>query len=77
MTATVKFADNALGYAGLPARHINKENNVLYAMADARIPEEAQRRMLGQFEEIERAIGEGTHKRLHESLHRLAVKYLK
>lgn len=75
--AAGKFADNALGYAGLLARHIYKENNVLYPMADARIPADVQDRMLDRFKEIELAIGEGAHERLHEGLHRLAAGYLK
>jgi hemerythrin-like domain-containing protein len=62
-----KLVENALGYAGLLAPHIFKEDNILYTMADRNIPEKEQRVLEERFEKIEKeVIGEGKH---HEYLH--------
>lgn len=59
--------ENARGYAGLLAPHINKEDSILYPMADKFIPEKEQKVLEEKFEKVEKEImGEGKH---HQYLH--------
>jgi hemerythrin-like domain-containing protein len=44
-----KFAQNARDFAALLSQHIDKEDNILYLMADASIPEEKQEELKEQF----------------------------
>jgi len=57
--------------------HIQKENTVLFPMADRILPDDRQQQLLEQFETFEEeVIGKGIHERLHETLHKLGEKYL-
>lgn len=72
------FAAAATDYINLLRAHINKENNVLFAMADQKITANEQQRLLTAFEKFEETVmGKGTHEKLHETLHRLDEKYRK
>ncbi len=72
-----KFAENARAYTQLLEQHIEKENNILYPMADARLSEHKQEELLKGFEKIEKErVGEGKHEEFHELLHRLKEVYL-
>ena len=52
--------ENARNYAGLLAPHIQKEDNILYMMADNIIPEPLQRELLNKFALVEKErLGEG------------------
>lgn len=71
------FAAHARSYASLLRAHIDKENTVLFPMADRMIPASKQAELLQKFEEHElTAMGPGTHERLHGELARFEMKYL-
>ncbi len=77
-SAADQFIQNARGYISLLSQHIQKENNVLFPMADKLIPPQEQNQLIGDFEKVEiEVIGEGTHERLHELLDLLKSEYLK
>jgi hemerythrin-like domain-containing protein len=73
-----EVAKNARNYASLLSQHIEKEDNVLYPMADGRLSAAAQEELEKGFEKIEKeVIGPGRHEEFHELLHRLEDEYLK
>jgi hemerythrin-like domain-containing protein len=75
--AAEDIADNARHYAGLLSLHIEKEDNILYPLADERLSGEAQRRLEEGFERVEREIiGPGRHEQFHNLLRDLEDKYL-
>jgi hemerythrin-like domain-containing protein len=77
-SAADQFIKNARGYVTLLSEHIQKENNILFPMADKVIPREEQNRLIDDFEKVEtEIIGEGTHERFHDLLDRLKSEYLK
>lgn len=54
--------DNALGYVELLNQHIDKEDNILYPMANRVLTEEDQNMLTARFEEVEiERIGPGGH----------------
>ncbi len=58
------FAAAARSYVSLLRQHIDKENGVLFPMADQMLGEPEQRSLLGAFADVERGdLGEGTHER--------------
>ena len=61
--AALKTAlDNARGYAKLLRQHIDKEDNVLYPMADQVLTPADKQELLSKFEEVEQErIGAGKH----------------
>ncbi len=60
------YNNAAIQYRDLLRRHIDKENNVLFMMADNVIDEQSQSLMLEQFEQHEETvIGHGVHEKLH------------
>ena len=72
-----QFVENAKKYTELLTQHIDKEDNILYPMADMQLSEEKQRELIEKFEELEHErIGIGKHEELHELLHHLKDKYL-
>ncbi len=50
----VKVIENASGYAYLLQDHINKEDNILYPMADEALNQQAQKSILEKFKQAER-----------------------
>jgi hemerythrin-like domain-containing protein len=75
--ASSKFAQNARRYISLLTQHIEKEDNILYPIADTRIPKVKQDELLKEFEKIEQEkIGVGKHEELHNLLKRLEETYL-
>lgn len=71
-------AKNARNYAALLSQHIDKEDNILYPMADARLSPADQGNLEKGFEKIEKEIiGAGRHEEFHKLLHRLKEEYLK
>jgi len=75
--ASALFVRNARGYIELLRQHIDKEDNILYPMADARIPEKRQRELLGEFEKVEEErVGHGKHEEFHRTMDRLKAVYL-
>jgi len=66
------LAENARAYADLLAQHIQKEDNVLFHMADRALPQAEQDRLIAQFDRIEEErMGSGVHERYHQMLDRL------
>jgi hemerythrin-like domain-containing protein len=73
-----KIIENARGYSTLLTQHIDKEDNVLYPMADERISAQKQNELQKGFEEVEKnIIGEGKHEEFHRLIHRLEDVYLR
>ncbi len=68
---------NAQGYISLMKDHIEKENNVLFVMADRRLSEKRQDELFEGFEKIEEErIGVGKHEEFHGLLKKLSGAYL-
>lgn len=68
---------NAKEYIDLLRNHIDKEDNILYAIADTHLSPEEQKELLDGFERVEgERIGKGKHEELHQLLHRLSKIYL-
>lgn len=68
---------NARGYIELLRAHIDKENNVLYPMAERLLKPGADEAMLERFERIEKErVGEGRHEEFHRMLEQLGKEYL-
>ncbi len=77
-SAAAAIAQNAQDYIALLADHIDKENNILFAMADDRLTEKTQDELFEGFEKIEASrIGAGKHEAFHALLHTLGDLYLK
>ena len=61
-TAIPRITQNALGYSALLRQHIQKEDRILFPMADRIIPVEQQAQITEAFERIEHEeTGEGVH----------------
>ncbi|MEE9914108.1 MAG: hemerythrin domain-containing protein [Deltaproteobacteria bacterium] len=76
-SAAGAFAKNARGYIELLVNHIDKEDRVLFVMADQRLSPEAQTELLEGFDRVEREeTGAGVHEKYHALLHRLRDAYL-
>lgn len=73
-----KFAENARGYAILLTQHIDKEDNILYMMADMHLDKKADEKLLKEFEKVERKImGEvkrGEYRRFVENMEKTYVR---
>lgn len=75
--ATSAIAVNALSYTFLLRNHIEKENNVLFRMADEILNENEQELIAEEFEKIEvERIGLGKHEEFHALLKSLKSIYL-
>ncbi len=75
--SVVTFINNARLYTSLLREHINKEDNILYMIADMHIDEEGQKTLLKRFGEVEKEeIGEGVHERYHNLIKSMEKKYL-
>jgi len=71
------FARNARGYVDLLRAHINKENMVLFVMAEMHLPVAEDARLTAAFARIEQErIGAGVHERYHAMIHALRNEYL-
>jgi hemerythrin-like domain-containing protein len=70
--AGLRWAEAATSYAGLLRSHINKENQVLFVMAERMLSDAEQQELSEAFEKIEiEKMGPGTHERLHGEMDRL------
>jgi len=68
---------NGHGYISLLRDHIEKENNVLFVMADSCLSEKRQDELFEGFEKIEEErIGVGKHEQFHGLLEKLSQLYL-
>jgi len=74
--AAGEFVSNARGYCNLLRAHIEKENTILFPMADHRLTPETQQALVSAFAMLEeREIGPGVHEQYHAMLDELRVKY--
>jgi hemerythrin-like domain-containing protein len=65
----VTFTQAAIQYIVLLKNHIQKEENILFPMAEKLIPPTDMNRIFRRFEEHEdNGVGEGRHRQLHERL---------
>jgi hemerythrin-like domain-containing protein len=76
-TAGAAWAQAARGYVALLRAHIDKENNVLFVMAERMLTSDEQTALAEGFEKIEvEKMGAGTHERLHAMTARLIREIL-
>ena len=81
-TSGDKTATSAIGavvdeYTALLTQHIEKENSVLFAMADAKLDTAKDTELFEAFERLEEErIGAGKHKEFHALLNQLEYEYL-
>jgi len=67
--------ENLRSYVQLLRAHINKENAVLFPMADQMLSPESQKELIEAFEIVESdEIGEGVHEKYHKLANELADK---
>ena len=75
-TARSEFAETAGQYIDLLRNHIQKENTVLFPMADKVLARSEQDRMVAQFDRLEmEEIGEGRHESFHSLIDTLSQTY--
>jgi len=75
--AALDLINNARAYITLLKQHIDKENNVLFALADSNLSEEKQMALWEGFERIEtQKIGPGKHEAFHQMIASLESIYL-
>ena len=71
------FIQKARNYINLLSQHIEKEDMILYPMADRTLSAETQSQILKEFDQIEtEKIGSGKHDEFHRLLDRLEKIYL-
>jgi hemerythrin-like domain-containing protein len=77
-SASIQFiADNLSNYVNLLQNHIQKEENILFKMAEKVLSTQIQDKVFEQFEKIEEdVVGHGVHEQFHELLKQLKNKYL-
>jgi hemerythrin-like domain-containing protein len=72
-----RWAGAARGYVGLLRHHIEKENNVLFVMAERLLTPAEQEQLAKDFEKLEiDKMGAGTHERLHTMIDKMVVEFL-
>ncbi|NPV10045.1 MAG: hemerythrin [Anaerolineae bacterium] len=75
--AAAQVVRNARGYADLLRQHIDKEDNILYEIADFHLDAREDARLVEEFERVERErVGPGRHEEFHQLLHDLRDRYL-
>jgi hemerythrin-like domain-containing protein len=73
-----EFSSASTEYVALLTRHIDKENNVLFPMADDRLSPQEDQKLMEDFEKLEQdRIGPGKHEEFHHLLNRLEQQYLR
>jgi hemerythrin-like domain-containing protein len=76
--AAKDFVRNARDYISLLSQHIDKENNVLFPMAERQLSEATLAELSKGFERIEeKKIGVGKHEEFHKMIDQLESAYLK
>jgi hemerythrin-like domain-containing protein len=71
-----RWAQAARGYTSLLHSHIDKENNVLFMMAERMLSAEEQRDLAKSFEKVDvEKMGGGTHERLHAVMDDLVKEF--
>jgi hemerythrin-like domain-containing protein len=73
-----RWADAALDYVALLRAHIDKENNILFVMADRLLSQSEQADLVAAFDKVEIVkLGAGTHERLHGLMDHLYAEVFK
>lgn len=73
-SAVVAVKDNLVAYAGRLRAHIDKEDNVLYPMADQMFSEDDQMKLAEAFDKVEKEeVGDEVHEKYHGLAHELAA----
>ena len=76
-TAGRRYADASRRYAALLRQHIDKENQILFLLADRLLSAAEQDELVEAFERVEaEKIGAGTHERLHALMQKLSASLL-
>ncbi len=71
------FKDNSRKYGELLSRHIDKENDILFPLADKELSKEMQESLKKSFDHLEEErIGIGKHEEFHSLLSELKKNYL-
>lgn len=71
-----QFISHAEGYLAVLRQHIDKEDHVLFPLAERTLSEETQQRLLAEFRRVEaEEMGAGTHERYLQVAHELAKQY--
>lgn len=71
------FAYNATGYVLLLRAHIDKENDILFMMAERMLPPAVHAQLAEEFAKVEHErIGDGVHEKYHALIHELERTYL-
>lgn len=69
---SAQFVNSARRYIELLRQHINKENNIVFPLADNSIPPQRQDELQEKFDRVEREIvGKGKHEEFHRLLRQL------
>jgi hemerythrin-like domain-containing protein len=72
-SAVAAVKDNLTAYAVRLKAHIDKEDNVLYPMADRMFSDDDQRKLAEAFDKVEKEeVGEGVHEKYHGLANELA-----
>ena len=75
--ATSRFCESSCGYTSLLRQHIQKEDNVLFVMAEQRLDAAKDDELVEEFERLEEErIGPGKHDEFHGMLDKLAEVYI-
>jgi hemerythrin-like domain-containing protein len=75
--ASKKIVENEKYYIDLLIKHIDKEENILYPMANKVLSQAKQGELDEEFEKLEvDRIGLGKHEEFHKLLHQLKEIYL-
>ena len=75
--AAADLVEHALAYADLLSNHIQKEDNILFVLADRILDEAEQRELAEAFARLEaEEMGDGTHERYHRILEELRKEVL-
>jgi hemerythrin-like domain-containing protein len=71
-TAAQSVKENLSAYADLLEAHIDKENTILFVMADQLLSPQDQQSLAAAFDKVEaEEIGPGTHEKYHQLAHEL------
>ena len=72
-----RWAEAARGYTALLRGHIDKEDNVLFVMAERLLSPAEQGKLAESFEKVEvEKMGVGTHERLHALMDKMVAEFL-
>ena len=75
--AASRWVAAAQGYGELLRGHIDKENTVLFVMAERMLTPAEQKELAEEFERVEvEKMGAGTHERLHAMMDKMVAEFL-